>query len=245
MIRRRKKTTPAEPDALESEKVSAKEEGQALVEPVETPEISEIKIPSEPLIEQPLTETMPEPAEPTVVETAQSESIAAVITEVSLPTEAPPELQTPDLKKAEPEEKPAEAKKPPKKAKKGFPAKIISLPEVPEEAPEPVALKTQKPAIPETPEDKEKKTDKKKVFEAHPKKLLGVEPEEDADSAAAKKNRKKKLLEPEKGRKIGKIKVALRRKEVIEGDALYDQTFGRGRKSQKKQKAQLIPVEHK
>jgi translation initiation factor IF-2 len=252
VIRRRKKIVPAEPERVEAEKIPAAAKGEEPVEPVEpvdlgeTPEPAELKATPEPSVEPPEAEVNKETpesieAEKNRLETGQPEPAAFALTEA----QTAPEAISPDLKKGEPEEKPADAKKPPKKAKKGFPAKIISLPEAPVEPPEPAVQKIQKPVIPEPAEDKDKKAEKKKPFEAYPKKFVGIEPEEDADSAAGRKNRKKKPLEPEKGRKVGKIKVALRRKEVIEGDALYDQTFGRGRKAQKKHKQQAAPVEQK
>jgi len=242
LIRRRKKIVPAEPETVPVEEVSAKKE-----------EI-ETSVPSVPEIPEAPEETPPEPAEkieepaPSTPAPVQPESVEEVVDKTLPETQSEPEAEVgvSELKKKEAEEKPVVDKKPVRKVKKGTPAKIISLPEAPIEEPEPEPQPIQKSVAPESSEDKDKKQlEKKKPHEGFFKKHGEIESEEDVDSQGARKGRKKKLLEIEKGRKVGKIKTALRRKEVVEGDALYDQTFGRTRKGQKKQKNQPVAAEQK
>ncbi len=178
-------------------------------------------------------ETQPPADEQAVEKTAESAP--------EEPSGRPEEKETAEAT-GEPEkaEKPTE-KKPPKAKKvkkktKGSPAKIISLPEVGEtpvsEAPEgeKARKKAKKPPQKDT-APPEKGADIR--FEpAAPKK----EPEE------ARRGKKKKTetlpFEEQVSEKAPKSKKgAFKRKEVIEGDALYDQRFGRVRKGRKKGKA--------
>ncbi len=204
---------------------------------------------------------VPEPVKPEAItpepvvagETAPPEATPEAETvEARQPAEtvAPPETI---VEPAEPEsdeiqtvaeETPVSKTKARKKAKKGMPAKVISLPEPveyliepePEKAPAPVA-----DALPEEPA--KTKPDKKRLQFEDLKGLMGadVAKEDDTD----KKLKKKKPLDTAKGRHADKIKTALRRKEVIEGDALYDHSAGRSRKSRKKFKQQQVSSDQK
>ncbi|MFP3998463.1 MAG: translation initiation factor IF-2 [Desulfobacterales bacterium] len=130
-------------------------------------------------------------------------------------------------------EKPKKTKK--KKTKKATSAKIIRMPEA-ETAPEP--KKPEKPEeiqIPEpepTPEAPGLEPQKAEPEKTRPKKKKRPEPkavEEDT----------------EKAKKPAKKKSAFKRKEVVEGDALYDNRFGRAKKGKKKGKAARPAAEHK
>lgn len=197
--------------------------------------------------EAPPPDESPEQAAPETPETEGEAKVAAEAETEAEPSpvaeEAPPEAAAPP---AEPEPKtPAPKTKARKKAKKGTPAKVISLPDPSEiqPEPEPEPEKTASP-VPETITEgaAKAKPDKKRLQFEDLKGLLGADASEDG---ADKKLRKKKPLDPLKGRKADKIKTALRRKEVIEGDALYDRSAGRGRKSRKKMKQQQIPSDQK
>ncbi len=213
VIRRRKRVVPTEPEqpgpVADAEAIAAKEPEEALL-----PEAQEAAP-----VEQ--KEKEPEPVE------AVEEKPVEIVTEERV--EPPPALPETDLTKETPviekeeEKKPVKAKPKPK-AKKALPAKIISLPEKP--APE--AKEPEKITGPsETGVEVLAPPKKEKHFPA-------ITEEEEIDK---KKAKKKKPLELEKGRRINKIKVALRRKEVIEGEALYDRTYGRGRGGRKKAKS--------
>ncbi|MGM0453697.1 MAG: translation initiation factor IF-2 [Thermodesulfobacteriota bacterium] len=162
----------------------------------------------------------PEPADR---ESAAEEDSSAAAAETQGPAPEKSEEQTVPPKKAK------------KKTKKSTAAKIISLPEEKEESPaeKPAAeVKSEQaaqPAKPETEGRKDKKTRRKK--------------EAPASEAAPIPTGEEKPEKTEKGKK-GKKKASFKRKEVVEGDALYDQRFGRNRKSRKKGKA-AKPAEHK
>ncbi len=153
---------------------------------------------------------------------AEGEEVPEKVEASIAPREVEPEEAAPAVapEKKKPEKKPVKAKPKPK-AKKSAPAKVISLPEKPEpEAEEPPAE-----PLPGEP-----------VLKPVP-----AEPEE--EDFVKKKAKKKKALDLEKGRRVSKIKVALRRKEVIEGEALYDRAAGRGRKGRKKIKSAPAPAQ--
>jgi translation initiation factor IF-2 len=123
-------------------------------------------------------------------------------------------------KPAEPQaKKTAKPKKTKKKTKKGEPAKIISLPE-----PEPELTVPAEAEIPVEEPDKNEVAAQAKT-------------EEEKRRSKKKKAPAEILDEPEKSKKPSRKKGGFKRKEVVEGDALYDQRFGRGRKSKKKGKA--------
>ncbi len=186
------------------------------------------------------------PAEPVKAEAETAETAtepemtpATAEPEISAPVEAD-EAVAPETEAQQVEEPSAKAKKSKKKQKKSTPAKIISLPEVIEEpAPEPKreapAPAARKPAGPAR---------KPPVIEP----VIEAKPEPDE----RKKGRKKRtVVEPvaeevaDKGKR-GKKKDSFKRKEVVEGAALVDQRFGRGRKGGKKKgKAVRTSADHK
>lgn len=186
-------------------------------------------------------ETAKQGEETFAAETADQQIPAEKKQQPESPAEEAPTGQTAEAETEMPEktgEKAARPKKSKKKTKKTSAAKIISLPEEKEEeeeepAAEPAAeFKSEQapqPAEPETETRKDKKTKKKK--------------EAPAPEAAPIPTEEEKPEKTEKGKK-GKKKAAPKRKEVVEGDALYDQRFGRNRKSRKKGKA-AKPAEHK
>lgn len=174
--------------------------------------------------------------EPSEKQPAETEAVSAQPAEKKADTPAPAQEKPGEEKAApagettgEPEaaepQKPAKPKKPKKKGKKATPAKIIRLPEPGAEA-EPKAPEAGK-APPETPAVEP-------PAEAPPAEPVKPEPEK---RRAKKKKGPGIVEEPEKAKKPAKKKAVFKRKEVVEGDALYDQRFGRGRKGKKKAKA--------
>ncbi|MBS3755352.1 MAG: translation initiation factor IF-2 [Desulfobacterales bacterium] len=129
------------------------------------------------------------------------------------------------------EEKPKKARK---KGKKGAPAKIIRMPE-PEEKSEPRTIEAPEPKAPapET-EAPAEKTAKPATEEEKPR--TKKKKRADADEP---------VTETEKAKKGGKKKASFKRKEVVEGDALYDNRFGRAKKGKKKGKATRPTAEQK
>ncbi len=252
VIRRRRKIVPTEPEPVEPPAAEAVSETQeeAPAEVIETPAVEAEPAENEEVVataesesvapvEEPAEET-PAEIETETAETAEPETVEPEATETQTAApeaEAAPQDQAP-VEAAQPQPETAEKaeaaekqdkKKPKRKVKKSMPAKVISMPEKPpevekpeEKAPQPAAAATAEPA-------KEKKPEKKKPHIAAAKEK---EIEEDLD----KKKGKKKITDLEKGRNVGKLKTALRRKEVIEGDALYDSKYGRTRKGRKKGK---------
>jgi translation initiation factor IF-2 len=255
VIRRRKKIVqePVEPEPLVSEPVAAGEpdtpeaapEADAKTETMEALQPAAAEAVPE---ETAKTKTAPEAEAP---EPAEAETAPA-----PADVDAPPETVAEPLKaEAEPEspgpaaeETPVSKSKARRKVKKSTPAKIISMP-VPSEAPpepetEPEPEKAPTPVADAVPEETAKvKPDKKRLQFEDLKGLIGAEAAKEDEGD--KKLKKKKPLDDTKGRKADKIKTALRRKEVIEGDALYDRGAGRGRKSRKKGKQQHFPSDQK
>jgi translation initiation factor IF-2 len=167
-------------------------------------------------------ETSAEAAEKTSAESAEArpsdeagEAAAEPETEASAESAESPE----HLKKEAPKKSESKAKTK-KKRKKETPAKIIQMPEPsaePEKSPEPEA-----PSAPAGPAETGPDTK--------------APPPAESEAEAKKRSKRKKPDEEEKQRKAGKPKGAFRRKEVVQGDALYDKSFGRGKKSRKKGK---------
>lgn len=266
IIRRRRKPRTEAEIALEDARMEAGAEEAAeppRAEPAEV-EVQETVRSASKHAEPKKTEAVaPGPAEP-AEEQAEPPAISASESKSAVPeVETAPEAETPDepaesgipevveaagAEAAEAEtpedkgdEKTAKPKKLKKKAKKGTPAKIISLPEETEKTAvtEPVRVTTKarshKPStvtpLPDVrrqplaevkpPESDEKKKAKKKK--------VGPEPELE-DKIEKGKKAKKKLVPP----------PSFKRKEIIEGDALYDHRFGRVRKGQKKGKASKL-----
>lgn len=127
------------------------------------------------------------------------------------------------------EEVQLKSKKTVKKAKKQAAAKIIKLPtQFPEEMDEKII-------IPEIKFEKEKIVEKDKF----PVKAIDSAIDEQVlPSKEAKKSKKKqKLPDPEQDSKFFKKKISFRRKEIVEGNALYGGVRARGKKGKKGAKA--------
>jgi len=201
----------------EPEKPSAETETQAPADSEESRAAGE---------EAPQPETSAEAAEKVSAESAEArpsdeagEAAAEPETEASAESAESPE----HLKKEAPKKSDSKAKTK-KKRKKETPAKIIQMPEPspePEKAPEPEA-----PSAPAGPAATGADTK--------------APPPPESEAEAKKRSKRKKPDEEEKQRKAGKPKSAFRRKEVVQGDALYDKSFGRGKKTRKKGK-QVAP----
>jgi len=168
------------------------------------------------------------------VETApkEKESLKEIPIEKDLP-EKISEAEELSQKKEHKPEQPIEIKKPPvlkkpkpkkvlKKGKKETPAKIIKLPVTPKKT---------------TPVEKPKKKGKKgkkAVLPEKPAVELKTTPEEVSEKDIKKKKQKKKIKEVIiKDKKFFKKKISFRRKEVVEGKALYDEGRVRGRKGRR------------
>ncbi|MFP4159275.1 MAG: translation initiation factor IF-2 [Desulfobacterales bacterium] len=145
-------------------------------------------------------------------------------------------------------EKPKKTRK--KKTKKTSAAKVIRMPEAPpQEAPPQETPEPEKPGKPEKPE--EPRPAEKKPAPPEP----AAPPETETQKTEAEKTKAKKKKRPdaseaaqetEKAKKpAAKKKSSFKRKEVIEGDALYDNRFGRTKKGKKKGKAARPAAEQK
>ncbi|MFP4193991.1 MAG: translation initiation factor IF-2 [Desulfobacterales bacterium] len=227
-----KQETAGKPETTEESPSAPASEEQAPAEEVSPPVSKEAK-----LQKQAEKETA-EPAE----ETAEVKQKPAA--KEAKGKKKPAEKQ-PEAKKAKPseEDKTAETPKKPKKkkGKKGGAAKIIRLPEAETTAgPE----KPEKPEMPEKPEEIQLPSQ-----ETAPE---PSEPEPQKEEPAKPRGKKKKRPEPEtiekeaeKAKKPAKKKAAPKRKEVVEGDALYDNRFGRSKKGKKKGSPAKQAPEHK
>ncbi|MFW6080277.1 MAG: translation initiation factor IF-2 [Desulfosalsimonas sp.] len=142
-------------------------------------------------------------------------------------------------------EKPKKPKK--KKTKKTSAAKVIRMPETPEPKETPEPQEAPGPEKPQKPEEIQPSARK-----AAPGTV--TQPDAETQKPEAEKTRPKKKKRPdaseaaeeaEKAKKPAKKKGAFKRKEVIEGDALYDNRFGRTKKGKKKGKASRPTAEHK
>src|SRR6056297_1444998 len=220
----------ASPEAPQAETVSPEAETKERREAEETAETEtaetdaeKAEAASEP-VDVPESQAQPTEAEKTAE--AEEATEKAETTEAAAPEpEAPAEPEKPEEKK-----KTAKAKTK-KKRKREAPARIIQMPETPAEPEseatpaeaEPAAEAVESP--PKAPKEKEKEAKKP-----------AAPPEPEVEEAGKKKGKRKKPAEGEKGREAGKAKTAMRRKEVVVGDALYDKSFGRGKKSRKKGK---------
>ena len=237
--------TPAEASA----EAAAGEERAEAVE--EAPESEEAKGSAEAEAPAESEESRPqEEAEPQPDTSAEAPSEAPLESTQTQPapeagkTAAQPETETPAesdetgeasqapgkeaLRKAEPK---AKVKK---KRKKETPAKIIQMPETP---PEPE--KAPEPETPAAPAGRAGTGAESGTPQPPP-------PETGTESRKKGKRKKAETEEEEKLRKSGKSKGTYRRKEVVQGDALYDKSFGRGKKSRKKGKqASAQPAEQK
>ncbi|MDX9788341.1 MAG: translation initiation factor IF-2 [Desulfobacterales bacterium] len=211
-------------------------EQPAVVIEMGTPATVPLEIQGEPII----AETTPAATEETVMEqAAQADDSESFEPEATAPqaeeaVTAPEEASESTVEKASVEVStveeltdktispvPAKTKKNKKKLSKELPARIIELPK----APLPKPAEEQK-AVPMPTEDKGR-------FQPVPVKAIPT-PEEEADAAEKKKGKrgKKPPEEPVKDKKFFKKKIAFRRKEVVEGAALYTGEM-RNRKARK------------
>ena len=162
--------------------------------------------------EAPAAEETAPPAEEAAEETPEEEAVSGT------PAEEPPADAVP----AEPTDVAEEAKleKPPRKRKKKeIAAKIIKLPVVPKEPrPAEEVPGTSRPAA--------------KFKAARPLLVPEEEPTAGEPAKDARKKKKKRTEEDDRGRRLIKKKAAFRRKEIVEGAALY----GRGHRARKGKK---------
>ncbi len=258
VIRRRRKRVepPVEPETAETPEISAQEEGEEITAPApeeekagkkaaevleEKPEPAVPEAEEAPAAEK-AGETQPEEIivkAPPVEETVAPEAEPEPETETKTAAEEMPEAEKPVVsdETPAPEEQKAEEKPAPKsvakrKAKKGTPAKIISMPTEPV-----VPEKTEAPAKAAEPANKKfVKSAKKRPAPAPAEPVV---PGKLPETAGKKKGRKKERPEDEFDdlKKVKKTKAAPKRKEVVEGAALYDKSFGRSRKGRKKYKS--------
>ncbi len=142
--------------------------------------------------------------------------------------EAPGQPEEPPAAKEEKEETVKSRAK--KKRKKETPAKIIQMPE-PQPEPKPESEQTAGPAPQEHPSPAQPPDHKEQ-----PAEVKSRFPAKETEAEPWKKGKRKKPDETEKPRKTGTKAGGLRRKEVVVGDALYDKSFGRGKKGRKKGK---------
>ncbi len=143
-----------------------------------------------------------------------------------VPADEPAEVPGDAPKDEKPEKKPAKPpKKKGKKQKKQTAAKIIQLPKAPpEKIAEPVKTR--------------KKPKGKAAKEDAPGK--DTEPAKTPDKVSKKQRKKKQQVEQDQDTKFFKKKISFRKKAVIEGKALYDNTGRkRGRKGRKGAKTKL------
>ncbi len=232
------------PDAAAQDQQPADEPAAAGAKTPEAPEVSETQEIIEPegieaagtkeAEEAPTVPDLPEAAEAPRREKAAEKPAGKPAGKAKSPgveAEAEAEAETPAEKSA----KARKARKKPKSA----PARIISLPE------ESVAQETR--PTPEQPAEKARKKSEK----ARPQPTAAPEeavapPDTKAPRKDVEDTRKGKRKKPEpadaaagaaeKPKKVKK-QVPFKRKEVVEGDALYDQRFGKVRKGRKKGKA--------
>jgi len=228
VIRRRKKQAPEKPELKEAEP-EADEPEPADAEPVQAEAETEEAAPKK------AAKAKKAPAKK-----AKKKTAAKVIAIPKKKAEKEPEPETEEAaeepaeeaaeesKKAEQAKEPAKPKKAsakkkaaPKKTAKQAAAKIIKLPTTP-----PVKKD-------ETAGDQKGKAKPKRgpaSGAAAPK--SAAKPDETSEKDAKKKRRKRKVAEPDEDKKFFKKKISFRKKAVVEGKALYDDTV-RGRKGRK------------
>ena len=256
VIRRRRVVAPKEPEAPESEPVSAEAPESPPVETQETaPEPEKEKAPAEKkpavkkrkpedsakIISKPKVEPPEEPLETAEPEAPEEPVEAPAEAEVAEPSESEaPVTEEPPVEKAEgpsaePTEEPPAAEAPPeeakepkasavktKKAKKEAAAKIIKLPTHPVPPTKPSAHVT--PAAP-------------------PSQVRPPRPEPGEAPASAKEKKKKGWRKKDgEAPRYGK-KGGFRKREIVEGAALY--SGKRGRKGRKGSKLKSMPTGQK
>ncbi len=196
-------------------------EATPIEEAEESPETAEAAEPAEeaPEVEAPSGPEPEEVQQPEKHEAARGETVEAA--EAPVEAETGPAVQEPQEPSADAEPEPApvetekETKEKPAKKKKGkkeHPAKIIKLPA----APPPERVKPSEPEPEPAPESP---------------KTAALEPEK------LDRRGRKKTEEPSRDKKFFKKKISFRRKEVVEGQDLYDEAKARGKKGRKAAKA--------
>ena len=232
--RRRKRVTaaPVEPEVAETGDVMAEKEADPLKKEIKKTKKSEEAPESIAETEDKEVSEKPAVEEPKVEK--DDDTIAAKPDVKETPEPIEPEKPQTEVKEAE--KKPVAKPKSKRKVKKGTPAKIISLPKEPVEpkrADKPVSAKKTKP---------------KKFVKGGKKKSTVVESEQlqppmpkSVEAVGKKKGRKKREQPKEVDtiKKPRKMRPFPRRKEVVEGSALYDKGFGRSRKGRKNKKARV------
>jgi len=217
VIRRRRKKAPAKPVEIEATPepdLDAELPPEATEQPEETPEITQPA-------EEPVTTAE------VAGDTAEAEKSAEPVEPTPGEAEAAETPAEPEPQEAK-EETPTPVVKPVKKPKKEAPAKIIKL-----APPAKKVAKVEKP----TPA----KPARKKAGQARPMRRPaagGPAPAKTADAKGGKKKgRKKRVDEPDKDKRFFKKKISFRKKEVVEGAALYAGGPQRGRRGRKGAKA--------
>jgi translation initiation factor IF-2 len=259
VIRRRKKRTPEKfsKSADTARRSEQKMYPEKKAEPVQLPEKS---VPEKKETNTNAGVISPDavPAKPAAQEKSGS---AQGIKETAIPTdaaEAPSNAKDAKDKSEKPSSAPVKSsrKKKKRKRKKETPARIIKLPDPEEQVSSPEAMITNKKSDKTTerqpvPSEAEHSPRRKDEAVHRPTSAPGNE-SQDKDAAGKDKKRKsrKKKPEPEAERAVSgdkkakdvkwtKKKISFKRKEVVEGDALYDGTQ-RSRKSRKGAKAKVV-----
>ena len=214
---------PADGDA--KKKAKKKKPAPAVRKRAKEPSAKVVKLP--PAQEPPAPPEEPEdPPKVDVAEAVEAPPMPEPVPDEKAPVSEKKEVETPVAaeetdKAAAPEEKPKKAKK---KAKKETAAKIIQLPE--------------KPVAP--PRRKKAHTDVAKPVKTRTPKPVAKEPGAEPTPVHPRdkkkgKRGKKDVEEPLQDKKLFKKKSSFRRKEIVEGNALY--AGGRGAKGRKRGKA--------
>ncbi len=217
------KPEPSEPEPSQEEIKATEPDQEAAVKETEEPDKKAEKEQEKQQVSEPAEKPAEPEEKPGKTEKKKTGPKKAAAGKKEAAKKEKPAAEEKEEKKTE---APKKAKK--KKGKKGAPARIISLPEAEER---PIDLKT-----PETPEEAPSLEKQETQSPAPEPKPQEAEPEK----PRAKKKKQAESTpvpeEPEKAKKPGKKKTGFKRKEVIEGDALHDNRFGRGKKGKKKGK---------
>ena len=233
VIRRRRKAVEAELVETDAPEVEAetKESAEAVAEQPEAVvvEAAASAAEVEKTVDQAESEKeeMPEiPEEQASTEAVEKEEIAAVEPEK---VESEKDVSA---KKAKPVKK--------KKVKKDSAAKIINLPVKPKVTPP-----EEKPKAPERETARNKKQEAKVQKLPRPKEVPDPVVLSDPDSVKGKdkKRKRKGKVEEVQDPRFFKKKISFRKKEVIEGDALYANIPRRGRKTRKTVKAASVKAQ--
>jgi len=228
VIRRRRKAVKAEPVETAAPEVEAetKETTEAVAEQPEEAAVEAATSAAE-------VEKTVDQAEPEKEEKPEAP-------EESAPTEA---VEKEEAAADEPEKDASAKKAKPVKKKKGkkeSAAKIIQLPVKPK-----VTTPKEKPKAPERETARTKKKEAKGQKHPRPKEAPAPVVPPDPDSAKGKDKKKKRKGRGEEVQdpRFFKKKISFRKKEVIEGDALYANISRRGRRTRKTVKAASVKAQ--